>query len=395
MFQHCWTKTRLKPRLFARRKLTHRSRACVFVRMSSSTLTRVSDGGVSGGRWERRAGSRSAQRLLSLLRISVTGGLLWLLLRKVTLAEVVEVVQTGFSRWPLLAMAFLLPLFSPLVYAMRWRMLLSVHGVTTRIPRLWEAILVGNYYNQFFPSTIGGDVMRSWWIAQRNLPPPAETASSPPLLLSLTVVAVDRLFGVAGIYVTALVAALISPLVLEQAPSVWGALAFITFGLGAGVAVAVVIAKSERVRTSLFRLGSLGAKLVKSYHALAAYRGRRDLLAGALTWSVLLQGFIVLQYCLIARALQLPVPITCLALIVPVVTLVSLAPITINGIGVRENALALLAAPFGLSAGGAAVLAFSVLSIALIHASLGGLVQLRGFRCRRFPDDQTDTTQKI
>ena len=63
--------------------------------------------------------------------------------------------------------------------------------------------------------------------------------------------------------------------------------------------------------------------------------------------------------------------------VIPVVMLISMIPVTINGIGLRESSLVMLGAPFGLNASSAVALACAFVAITFVYALLGALVQLR------------------
>jgi hypothetical protein len=65
-----------------------------------------------------------------------------------------------------------------------------------------------------------------------------------------------------------------------------------------------------------------------------------------------------------------------LAVIVPIVSLLTILPISINGIGVREVGFAAVGAAFGLSIDGAIALAWLFLLIATLYALVGGLIYL-------------------
>src|SRR5262249_24471703 len=69
---------------------------------------------------------------------------------------------------------------------------------------------------------------------------------------------------------------------------------------------------------------------------------------GALGWSVAIQAGHVLVVWLIGLALHAPVPGPYYWIIVPLISLLTLAPVTINGIGVREAGMVVLLAPLGV-----------------------------------------------
>ena len=86
----------------------------------------------------------------------------------------------------------------------------------------------------------------------------------------------------------------------------------------------------------------------------------------------MVQGANVLLAWLIGEALGLPVPPAYYGVLAPLVTLVTLLPISLNGMGLRELATVVLLAPLGVGGGEAvtlAVLSFAVYTAASLAAA--------------------------
>ena len=96
--------------------------------------------------------------------------------------------------------------------------------------------------------------------------------------------------------------------------------------------------------------------------------------------SVALQIMLILQFLAFSSALETGMTLSDLAILVPIVMLVTLLPFTINGIGLRETALTLVGATFGLTATYAIAMAWLFLGVNLIYAIIGGLIYMRGRR---------------
>jgi hypothetical protein len=114
----------------------------------------------------------------------------------------------------------------------------------------------------------------------------------------------------------------------------------------------------------------------------------RTLLAATLL-SFVVQGANVLLAYLLGAALGLPVPPAYYGVLAPLVALLALLPISLNGMGLREAGTVVLLAPLGVGAGEAvtlAVLTFAVYAV----ASLGGGVVLLLGRFPRFEEVRLD-----
>src|SRR5208282_2195634 len=91
----------------------------------------------------------------------------------------------------------------------------------------------------------------------------------------------------------------------------------------------------------------------------------------SLTLSIIVQATGVAQVWLIGRAIHAPVPASYYWILVPMVSLATLLPVSLNGMGVREGSSVLLLAPLGISTGTALSLAF-LWFLAGVVASLAG-----------------------
>jgi uncharacterized membrane protein YbhN (UPF0104 family) len=122
----------------------------------------------------------------------------------------------------------------------------------------------------------------------------------------------------------------------------------------------------------LGRLRSAGAE------AWAVYRGRPGLVAGATGLSVFVQAMNVVVVWVIDQSLGIGVPMTYYAIAVPVVTLLTLLPVSLNGMGVREAAMGWLLAPLGVSPTLAGSLAFLWFGVQVVSGMTGGVIYLFG-----------------
>jgi uncharacterized protein (TIRG00374 family) len=322
---------------------------------------RMSDGGWMQGRLKRR--------LLTVLRVTISLGLLLFLVRQVSPEQAMAVLRASASNGPLLFVAAALPGLGAIITALRWRVLLGGLNLHPAVRGLLEATLVGSFFNTFLPSTIGGDVMRAWWVRE-------EVGSAAQ---SLTVVALDRLIGLLAFCVVGLLAALLVPSILRDAPAIW-----IVAGaalVGFGMLLVAIHPATPRLARPLFDapvLRRVRDKAKQAGQALGGLRRARSRFATSFAIGILLQLNVIAQFLILAAALEVGIDLWHLAVLVPVVNLITLLPVSINGFGVREGALAALGAPFGLSVAGAVLLAYAWVVFALLWGLIGGLVYLRG-----------------
>jgi len=82
----------------------------------------------------------------------------------------------------------------------------------------------------------------------------------------------------------------------------------------------------------------VGERIDTLTSALSRFRDHPAALAGCFTGAVAVQALMVVYYLAVVHALHMPVTILDLAVIVPISFVVQLAPISLNGFGVREYA---------------------------------------------------------
>jgi uncharacterized membrane protein YbhN (UPF0104 family) len=92
--------------------------------------------------------------------------------------------------------------------------------------------------------------------------------------------------------------------------------------------------------------------------------------------SVVVQSLATLQVILLGVALDLPVPWLGYFVVVPLVTLLTMLPITFNGIGVREGSLVLLLASYGVIEEQAITLGVGWFALSLSVGLVGGVIYL-------------------
>src|SRR5262245_43834496 len=102
--------------------------------------------------------------LLSAIKILVSAALLYFSLRKVDLHDLASRIQLGSLGW--LALAIAITFLQIFLGVLRWREI----GVECRAPlqtsQAMRFNVIGTFFNQTLPSSIGGDAVRLWLVAR-------------------------------------------------------------------------------------------------------------------------------------------------------------------------------------------------------------------------------------
>lgn len=304
------------------------------------------------------------------LRILVAAALTGYVLYRSDPAAVAR-AMTGADLWPL-ALAVSLALVDRVLMAVRWIALLSGIVVDRRPPvgRLVEIFLVSTFLGTFLPASIGGDAVRAYALSRDRVRAADAVAS----------VFMDRMLGVASLLVLGVVGAWLARDVASSA-AVLAALA-VTAG---ACAVTTAMIFSERVGTwsaSIVRLLPVAAVQRAADDVVVAVRrysrchGR---LLSVLAASVAVQVLRVLQAYLLGRSLGLTAGLSVYFAFVPLILLIMLLPVTINGLGTSQAAFVWFFARAGVAA--PAAFALSILFVGLgVVGNLPGavLVATRG-----------------
>jgi glycosyltransferase 2 family protein len=281
-------------------------------------------------------------------------------------------------------------LLAQVASAARWHLFARPLGFQNPLRQFICLYFVGMFFNLLLPTSIGGDVVRAWYLdgaPGRRL----------PAFLS---VFVDRLSGLLILLALACVADVLCPIALPRwiGASVWATAASAVLGL---VLVPTVgrcmnARESERVeppppsaerpyggswapRSALRGLSSrLSALTLSLSQSLTLLFGRARLLLGTTVLSLLVQGVNVMILWLIGRAIDAPIPASYCGIVVPMVTLLTLLPVSLNGMGVREGGVVLFLAPLGISSATALSLALLWFSVFVAASLLGAAIYLWG-----------------
>jgi uncharacterized protein (TIRG00374 family) len=274
------------------------------------------------------------------------------------------------------------------VSSLRWQLLARPLGFQEPFRRFLGYYYVGMFFNLVLPTSVGGDVVRAWYLAGKSGRRAKAFAS----------VIADRVSGVVVLVALALVALPFRP---AELPS-W--LTWTVAGLAGGALFALtlllVISLAGRTRASLLGakysvLGTRHSKLGAFSHWFLALRDlgtaicpSRRVFVLSTVLSVVVQLANVLLVWLIGQGLNLPVPGNYYLIFVPTVTLLTLLPVSLNGMGVREGATTVMLAPLGVDAGTAVTLAFLWFA-AFVLPSLGGVFPYLLGNVQRF-EEKTD-----
>jgi glycosyltransferase 2 family protein len=299
-----------------------------------------------------------------LVRLGVSAALLYFVLRSIDLHAFGERVMSMSPGW--IALALVVYAAQLMIGVWRWDRLLRAQHIEVERKKLAESIWVSMFFNNFLPSNIGGDVVR--------ITDTAREAGSKTL--ATTVVLVDRALGLTALMVVAALGAFALWLGGIYVPgSRWLWLACISLVLAA----IFVIAMPDFVGHLLAPLRALKKPWVteraqRLEEAVMRFGKARGVMAGAFGGAIVVQLSVVAFYLLTAKGLSVPLPMLLGAVLIPVSLAVQMAPISINGFGVREAVFAFFFRRFGLPPDAAVALSLVSTGMVMGLSLVGGLL---------------------
>ena len=243
-----------------------------------------------------------------------------------------------------------------LLHAARWLAVIKASGVKFTFKNALQLVLIGHFFNQTLPSSVGGDAVRIWCAYRAGL----------NFGIAASTVIVDRAFTLFSLL---LLTAAGLPWLFEIVtdPAARWALSAVLFGGIAGFGAFLApshlpqFMSRRRVVRALLGLAALARKVM--------FSGRYVVPVIALS-ALSYIGFSIIVFYLMT-AMQFAITLKDCVLLVPPVILVSVLPISIAGWGVREGAMVVAFGFIDVPAG--AAFAVSVLfGLTLAVASLPG-----------------------
>ena len=244
--------------------------------------------------------------------------------------------------------------------AARWQIIAEWCGAELKMLQSLRFTLIGAFFNQTLPSTVGGDVARMWFLARA-------TGHSKPAVYS---VLMDRAAGL--IWLAAFVLVCL-PWSMRLIESPVGRAMLVLIGIGGVAGPLVLLALTQTVRKTLVRwrlTRHLTEILAAAWTTLTSRRAGVSIAA----ISIAIHLMTVLAAWLTARAIGSPLGFVQSLLLMPPVILIAAIPVSIAGWGVRESAMITAFSYVGLPESDA--LAISVLfgTGAFLIGAIGGLV---------------------
>lgn len=286
--------------------------------------------------------------------------LVFLLTYQTSLRDILGVLKEVNLFW--LGFSFSLHALGLLISAVRWQILIQALGEKAPLGFLVKSYLVGTFFNNFLPTRIGGDVVRIW----------DGSRYSQTLVRSSAIILVERWTGMSVLLLFAVLASLIRMDMAQKIPIIW-----VSLLLGsAGILLSLTIlfpftGKWLQKIPEKGVLARLKEKIFNFRETIFIYKNKPIFFSKALFWAFLLQVNVILHYFLIGKALGLTIHLLDYFIFIPIVYLILIIPVTINGLGLREGSYIEIFRFYG-------ILPKTAFSFSLIDLAFGLIIGIAG-----------------
>lgn len=257
----------------------------------------------------------------------------------------------------------------------KWRLFLTAKGSKITFWRLFIINYVGGFWGLILPSSVSADIVRGFYLSK----------ATSDLNLTVTSMAADRFIsGVALVFIACLGGwyAGYRP-GLQHLHSLTLIIAIIT-------AAAVVLLFQRGFlrwldrqivqRFSAWKPGFSQAKIIQTVRewvvSCLEYQKYPGLLALAFILSLSVQVVRVLVFYVVALGFNLHAPLMYYVVFIPLIMVLIMLPVSINGIGVREVSFVGFFSLAGMPESGAFAISFAVSVLTTLTTAVGGIIYM-------------------
>ncbi|MFO7916276.1 MAG: lysylphosphatidylglycerol synthase transmembrane domain-containing protein [Candidatus Krumholzibacteriales bacterium] len=312
---------------------------------------------------------RARKALLQTLKVLVSLGLISFLVWKISPGKITANLKNVNPLW-LIAAAGLFSL-SSILGALQWYILLKESDMRISFLAAVRFYFVGLFFNNFLPANVGGDAFKIFDVSRKGYDP----------FRVLAITLLDRIFGILGLCAVALAASLI---LLPRGLIENLYLYIIIFG---GIIISAAVLTFSRPVSRLVRrlfsrieLFDIGSRMTVIFNQLGELRNIRPVMFRVTCLALVVQSLRVSTHIVVGGALGLDLsglmPLY-FFVFVPLLGLIMILPVSINGLGVREGAGVLLFAGVSIAGEQALLIEFLTYVIMVMVSLAGGILFLK------------------
>jgi hypothetical protein len=280
----------------------------------------------------------SKKNLFGALQVLISAALMGYLLATANLDELFARLKSWNAVYFVIAM--LLGILTNVVFASRWKVALTVSGIKVSFLTLIRLYFVGTFFNLFLPTIVGGDVVRGYDLAKH---------SGKKMDAAMSVV-VERIVGFFALAFIALLALLLGKSMIENT-AVTTVILITCVGY---FALTIIVFNGKILKRlvatlKLIKLWNIGERLGRMVDSLHAFTAHKVILWQCFALSIICQTLTILAGYSLALAINLELPPIYFFVVLPMIWIIAMIPVSINGLGLREGAYVFFFTRVGVS----------------------------------------------
>lgn len=293
-----------------------------------------------------------------MARVGVSLALMGVIFYRMDFSEFVGLMRGADARF--LALATGLVMVGLVIGAYRWQRLLRALGIPMPLRTLVASYFVGLFFNNFLPTSMGGDVVRIYDVARYSRQPSAAAAS---------VIAERALSSLAQGLIALLGLALGYGVARRFSGEIMALLAILCL-----ILLALLFGDRWARKLRLPDPRSLRSKIVGALDSISFCLRNKPLALWVIFVSLFFHAVIVLINYAIFEALGADVSLVYCFLAIPVILFITLLPVSINGLGIREWAYIYFFGRLGLSMTESVAASLMFFFLLILVSLIGGVI---------------------
>lgn len=325
-----------------------------------------------------------------IFRIGISAVLLVFLFKQIDKKNLCEMIRGANKLYLFVGFAIFFGTY--LLSLLRWEMLLKAADIRLPLKRIIMSFSGCIFFSLFLPSTIGGDLVRSIDLA-------AHTKKAKEVVVTIFL---DRLSGYSGLVVFCLSAVLFGWGILRD-KAVLISVLIITFLLVVILSVlfnGFIYSKINKflkfcsgfmLRRKRPAVNKIMQHLISLHNEIHHFNRHKGPLLCSLAFSFVIQAIVPLSFYFIALSFGLKINILYLFIFLPIIAAITILPVSIGGLGLRDASIIYFLAKAGVSKNMSFAMSLISFSFVLIYGCLGGIIYVLTVRHRRLQHSQTSS----
>lgn len=277
------------------------------------------------------------------------------------------VLFANFKFHYLLAL-FLFGFVMNLVSCLKWNLFLKDRGITLAISRLLGLYFIGKFFNNFMPSMIGGDLTRTYLLGRQ-----INSQSK-----SLASVFLERFTGLVALILLSITFTLINPHLIKE-PIIGISIASITIG---SMLLLFLLLNPQLLNSLSLRFSDKSfiyrtlSKLIHVHDDILYFKDKYNVLFLAMAYSLIFHLLTSVSVYLCCLCINFHPSFLDIAVITPIILLLTTIPVSPNNIGWWEWSFSVLLINAGAGAAQGLAVALTLRGMTFVFSILGGILFL-------------------